>query len=383
MIGKGWDREAHDLWQRGERSPAVTRLVSMLGNAGGDRPELAMQATYYLFLQGEYQAARQVVAAASARFPDHNELAMNLGVLCGRCDDHAGARAAFERYLALGGQDPNAFDGLAYSCHRLGDDESARTYGRRSIERKTTITSSAPRFPLGEAHGGKNVISFSLWGDRPRYLRGAMQNALRTRAIYPDYVCRYYLDPSVPADLVDALEAAGCEVVRDDGEPDHRRRLTRRFLVANDPDVGRFLIRDCDSVISVREAAAVAQWTQSGLPFHVMRDWWTHSDPIMAGMWGGRGGVLPQLEPMLAGYQSAMMETPNWDQWFLRDCLWPTIRHHAMVHDRLFGDERTLPFPGDAPPAPGHIGQDEYAVRRREQARELARFAKTVPSLQL
>jgi hypothetical protein len=114
-----------------------------------------------------------------------------------------------------------------------------------------------------------------------------------------------------------------------------------------------------------------------------MRDWWTHSDPIMAGMWGGRGGMLPRLEAMLAGYQPAMMETPNWDQWFLRDCLWPTIRHHAMVHDRLFGDGHALPFPENAPPAPRHIGQDEYAVRRREQADELSRFAKTVPSLRL
>src|SRR5690606_19196721 len=111
-------------------------------------------------------------------------------------------------------QDPNAFDGLAYSCHRLGDDERARTYGRLSIERKTTMTSIAPPFQLGEAHGGKNVISFSLWGNRPRYLRGALQHALRAPTIYPDYVCRFYLDSSVPPDLVDGLDAAGCELVR-------------------------------------------------------------------------------------------------------------------------------------------------------------------------
>ena len=71
---------------------------------------------------------------------------------------------------------------------------------------------------------------------------------------------------------------------------------SRRFLVSDDPDVGYFLVRDCDSVVSAREAAAVAKWLGSGLPFHAMRDYYTHTDPLLAGMWGGIAGVFPDIK---------------------------------------------------------------------------------------
>ena len=41
---------------------------------------------------------------------------------------------------------------------------------------------------------------------------------------------------------------------------------------------------------------AVDEWLTSGRYFHVMRDWFIHTDLIIAGMWGGVGGALPSLE---------------------------------------------------------------------------------------
>ena len=49
-----------------------------------------------------------------------------------------------------------------------------------------------------------------------------------------------------------------------------------------------------------------------------MRDWWTHTDLVLAGMWGGVAGVLPDLRTMFNKYRSRHAETPHWDQWFLR-----------------------------------------------------------------
>ena len=183
--------------------------------------------------------------------------------------------------------------------------------------------------------------------------------------------------------MLDALEGAGSELIFEEGEPSNRHRLTRRFLVADDPAVGRYLVRDCDSLVNAREAAAVSAWTDGGKPFHVMRDWWTHTDPILAGMWDGLGGVLPPIAPMIEAYRSKEIETPNWDQWFLRDRIWPSIREATLVHDRLFTTEGSLPFPGIMPAGNLHVGQNEFAVRKAEQAAELARFRSSVPSLKL
>lgn len=345
--------------------------------------ELALQASYYLFLQNAYPPARHVLETSAKAHPDHLPLLLNLAVLCSRTNDFAAARQRLERYIELGGADVGAFDGLAAACHKLGDDDAATKWGRKAIARKTEDAARlSPPLTLGTPRSaGVSVLAFSLWGDNPRYLRGAVHNALRAPQVYPDFRCRFYLDASVPADLIDTLAGLGAETIVEGGSPNNIHRLTRRFLVADDPGVQRYLVRDCDSLVNAREAAAVRLWTDSGKPFHVMRDWWTHTDPILAGMWGGVGGVLPQLAPIIADYKPKVMETPNWDQWFLRDRIWPSIREDALVHDRCFHGEGSEPFPGLPPRGNLHVGQDEYATRRAQQAEELARFKVSTPSL--
>ena len=254
-----------------------------------------------------------------------------------------------------------------------------------AIEEKTRIAAAAsPPLKLGKPRKkGERIIAFSLWGANPRYLRGALHNQLRAPLFYPDFRSRFYVDSSVPADLLEALAAQGAEIVMEEGEPSQRRRLTRRFLVADDPNVAIYLVRDADSLVNAREAAAVREWLDSGKPIHAMRDWWTHTDPILAGMWGGLGGVLPPLEPLIETYKSGVLETPNWDQWFLRDRVWPSVHEHALVHDRLFGTQGSRLFPGPEPLGNLHVGQNEAAVRPEQQALELAPFKTKVPSLLL
>ena len=384
-LPKGWDAEAHKEWEAGRRAEAVGRILTVLHNARPATAEMALQAGYYLFLIGDHPLARQILEAVRATNPDHLELLLNLAVLQDRTKDPAGARATLEHYVALGGSDPNAFDGLCAACHRTGDDVAAREWGRRSIAEKTKLAAKkAPALKLGKPREtGAKVISFSLWGPNPRYLRGALHNCVRAGVVYPGFRCRFYVDASVPADLLDALAAQGAELIVDKGEPSQRRKLTRRFLAADDPAVAVYLVRDCDSLINAREAAAVGEWLDRGKAIHAMRDWWTHTDPMLAGMWGGLGGVLPPLEPMIEDYKAGVLETPNWDQWFLRDRIWPGVRDVALVHDRLFATEGARPFPGPAPAGNLHVGQNEFVVRGEQQARELAPFTAKVPSLQL
>ena len=56
-----------------------------------------------------------------------------------------------------------------------------------------------------------------------------------------------------------------------------------------DPTVSVMASRDLDSLLTSREAAAVAQWLgESEEPFHVMRDNPHHGTEILGGMWGAR-----------------------------------------------------------------------------------------------
>jgi hypothetical protein len=57
-----------------------------------------------------------------------------------------------------------------------------------------------------------------------------------------------------------------------------------RFLVADDPTVDRYIIRDADSRLNMREKLAIDEWIASGKKIHILRDHPNHGDfPISGG----------------------------------------------------------------------------------------------------
>ncbi|MDR0479337.1 MAG: hypothetical protein LBH31_05950 [Burkholderiaceae bacterium] len=92
-----------------------------------------------------------------------------------------------------------------------------------------------------------------------------------------------------------------------------------RLLALDDPQAHRILFRDADSVISRREADAVQQWLASGKRFHMMRDWWAHTELILDGLWGMVAGSLPPLEQLMQPFMSKPLESRHFaDQHFLQ-----------------------------------------------------------------
>jgi hypothetical protein len=98
-------------------------------------------------------------------------------------------------------------------------------------------------------------------------------------------------------------------------------------------------------------------------------------------MWGGVAGVLPSMTRMLAKYRSRDLETPNIDQWFLRDRIWAFVRRSCLVHDRCFRPPGAVPLPAPVGADDRHIGQDEYAARGQDQERFLRTWIEEHPCL--
>ena len=260
-------------------------------------------------------------------------------------------------------QHPDAFclhDAVAEALCGLGRIDEARGHGTLSLtlkDRQSTRPAhdlSAVRLPAFADHAvTRNVISFTLYGAAERYCRGAIENAVGRDYIYPGWTCRFYVDASVPADVVRQLTAAGAQIVAVDALPATPFGVFWRYLVADDPGVDRFLVRDADSVINVRERVAVDEWLASGKHFHVMRDHVQHSELVLAGMWGGVGGALPRMLPAIQAFAADQhrMAGRTADQVFLREILWPTIRQSVFIHDSQFsfGARRDFPDVGGLP----------------------------------
>lgn len=54
----------------------------------------------------------------------------------------------------------------------------------------------------------KKVISFSLYGDNPKYTIGAIKNVdlQLNQKIYKDWIFRFYVNNSVPKKIIDELK---------------------------------------------------------------------------------------------------------------------------------------------------------------------------------
>lgn len=191
----------------------------------------------------------------------------------------------------------------------------------------------------------KKLITFSLWGEDPKYCAGALRNAELAAEIYPDWTCRFYLgiQEGIPDDFKTAM-VGGClgrtiwklkementEVVFLK-EPANWTGMFWRFYPASEDDVDVFISRDCDSRLSEREAAAVKEWMDSPRLIHVMRDHPHHTTPMLGGMWGAKRHAIPNMMELIAKWN----KEDRWqtDQEFLRDEVWPQHYHKVMAHD--------------------------------------------------
>lgn len=261
---------------------------------------------------------------------------------------------------------------------RANDSKKNRHWARRALKLKDAEAPKLDDLPKPVIHRfnpetpERNIIAYSLFGDGKRYLDGALRNCIVTRYLYPGWTPRFYVDESVPEAARAGLRAAGAELKMVPNLPAHRFGLYWRFLVEDDPEVDIYIVRDADSVPSIKERVAVQDWLASGQPFHVMRDWVTHTELVLAGMWGAHRGNIPGgMGKKILEYSKSREKILNSrvdDQLFLRHAIWPYMRGRAFVQDRFFGYGESAPFNSDFPnPSSMHIGQNDLATRENER----------------
>lgn len=189
----------------------------------------------------------------------------------------------------------------------------------------------------------KYVISFSLYGNNPKYTYNAILNAIFARKLYKGWICRYYVDHTVPDNIISMLKSFdNTEIVKIESRNDAATgdKMLWRFYSASDPNVAAMISRDCDSWLSFREAYSVKKWIESDKQFHIIRDHCYHSQKIMGGMWGVKRGKVPDMYTLCQEY--TLHQT--YDQGFLADKIYPRILDSVMVH--IGEDQRVM---GGAP----------------------------------
>jgi protein O-GlcNAc transferase len=242
------------------------------------------------------------------------------------------------------------------------------------------------------------VISFSLWGNDPKYTRGAIRNVQLASALFPDWRCRFYVGKSTDYSFTENLQSLTKDWVRYarvDGtwepmcggssthapkveiyhvpEEGDWRGMFWRFEPAAENNVEAMISRDCDSRLSLRERVAVNEWMESSKGFHIMRDHPWHGTEILGGMWGVKRNMLPDMRELMADWH----QEDRWqtDQDFLKAKIYPRVVNASMIHASFCGFEaHAQDFPM-ARLGTEFIGQvfDENETTIREHVEALAK----------
>lgn len=194
----------------------------------------------------------------------------------------------------------------------------------------------------------KNIIAFSLWGDKNMYWIGALKNIELAERYFPGWICRFYIDKKSNVELISTIKGKNVEVVLVDKNEDYDGMFWR-FKASWEPDVDIYLSRDTDSRITEREVEAIKEWLTSDKDFHIMRDHPYHTVPILGGMWGCRNGLMRKIglqEKIEEWMKNKKNDKKGVDQDFLGDVIYPIVYSTCFEHDPFFKySNPTHPFP--------------------------------------
>lgn len=207
----------------------------------------------------------------------------------------------------------------------------------------------------------KKIISFALWGNNPMFTFGIFQNIKLQQRLLPDWICRFYVESTCPKSIINRIKSFGAEVklVTKAWE---KAKYFWRLKVILDKDVEKFLIRDLDSRIGMREKIAVDEWEKSGKTVHLMRDHKRHTVKIMGGMWGAITKEFKELTSFRKNFEeytkkinsgwlpNVKMAKKGSCQAFLDRRIYPKIKDYALVHTSTHKKETTdKAFPAACP----------------------------------
>jgi len=191
----------------------------------------------------------------------------------------------------------------------------------------------------------KKVISFSVYGDSPKYTIGLLKNLELVQSIYPGWSVYVYYNNTVPVDIIEtARQFKFVEFF--DMTNENMPGMFWRFLPK---DVELFISRDTDSRLSMREKNAVDEWIKSGKSLHIMRDhpvW--HNVKMFGGMFGliVKEDLKPNIEKWLENRDRSLFNRGS-DCDFLFEEIYDKylINNDIIAHDSYFNFPLSLPFP--------------------------------------
>ncbi len=198
---------------------------------------------------------------------------------------------------------------------------------------------------------GKKVVAMASDSKDPDDIWGILRNAQLIRMYLPDWTLRIFISNSStlrhPGRILHKLLSMGATLsyVPDtlaDVVPVHMWS----YLIADEPHVEYFLIRQPKHRFSELDAVTIRSWISSNATFHCVRDHPVHKDKaIVEGLWGARSNRFRTLlgssmRSILENYLKDPTKKTHTDleDDFLMQYLWHAVQGEILCHDSVSCD---------------------------------------------
>ena len=289
-----------------------------------------------MMAQKQWSLLPRIIEQMSQQFSGHalGQKLMDMGTTLFRAGEYSQALTCYlqaEPHLVTLPGKININGLICSTYQRLKDLDKAVAFGVIGIQARDQLSQlSRPQ---------KMVVAFSLFGCAPIYGETAILNAKAMPDVYPGWEMWVYHDKTVPSHVLKRLSALNVRLISAEEENvTHMPGTFWRFLALESSECAAVIMRDADSVISGREQVLVQEWISSDQSFHVIRDWYTHTDLMLAGLWGAKNGLLSGIRGWIDQYLSknAQIHPTHADQFFLSEFVWPRIKHCCLHHSSIY-----------------------------------------------
>lgn len=203
------------------------------------------------------------------------------------------------------------------------------------LRTKTVTKHTAP-----EHEGKRIVISFSIYGNAEKYMRGLHENCKDINRLYPEFWIYVFVGNDFDHTILNVLTGIQNINLIFTGLSGHIN-MSYRFFSIDYPEVGTAFSRDCDCRIILRDQYCINTFIASEKLFQIIRDNESHCVRVLGGMWGIKRGALDASRTMFKLFNEyTSKKTGEFgygdDQSFLADHVYPLVKIKSLIFDARF-----------------------------------------------
>ena len=189
------------------------------------------------------------------------------------------------------------------------------------------------------------IVSFTLFLNNADHTRGALRNLRLSKLLLPEWTIRFYISTNITQNIIQLLSLYGAEVILVDETKFPIPCQYWAYLVADDPAVSRYLVRNATHRLSPRQVHLIHDWLMSDKPFHSLRERpWHRGLAIVPELFGAvRVELIKSINTTMYNLIRESIRYGNVANIsdFLNQIIWPKIKRDVLHHDRISNCIRT------------------------------------------